>query len=324
MKAVSFHSEGIVCILRLFVRKNLLDLDLIVSVRSRYPVYTLNMGKVDETTIRESASLQEKEDLLAEELRALVGGESAGGKLAIAFSGGVDSTFLLAFAHQHIGDRAIAFTAQSAFFPRSESSFTKRFCEEHAIVQHIFDIDVLSESAIAQNPPDRCYNCKRLIFTKMMDAANDLGCVAIADGTNADDDYDDRPGMRALDELGVKSPLRDVGLTKDDIRHLSRKLHLPTSDKPSLACLATRISHGVALADDDLRAVERSEEVVRSLGFEQCRVRIDGEGKRVARIEVSPDKIEQLISEPIRKDLDEKLRSIGFERVSLDLRGYGN
>lgn len=276
----------------------------------------------NEATYPVGAALREKEQHLAADLEHLAGGAHGNGKLAIAFSGGVDSTFLLAFAHDLLGNRALALTAESPFFPDTESMFANEFCTEHGIEHHRIPIDVLDHPTIASNPPDRCYHCKHLIFTSLMEAVRGLGCAAVADGTNADDSYDDRPGMRALTELGVASPLRDAGLTKADIRTLSHELQLPTSDKPSFACLATRIPHGAAITEPTLRAVEQAEDVLHELGFEQCRVRVQPPALATARIEVLPQRIEDIAREPYRSVIDERLRAIGFEHVAVDLHGY--
>ena len=238
-------------------------------------------------------------------------------QVAVAFSGGVDSTFLLYAAHAVLGDRVLAVTADSAFFPRREQSEAYDFCREHDIRQITFQADVLQDLNIIQNPPDRCYLCKRLIFGSIQKIAAENGITQIAEGSNLDDLGDYRPGMRAIAELGILSPLRDAELTKQEIRQLSKELGLPTWEKPSFACLASRIPYGDLITDDKLRMAERAEAFLLAAGFRQVRVRIHGE---IARIEVLPEDFERLLS--VRQQIVAELKSIGFRYISLDLTGY--
>ena len=238
-------------------------------------------------------------------------------QVAVAFSGGVDSTFLLYAAHAVLGDCVIAVTADSAFFPRREQSEAYDFCREHGIRQITFQADVLQDLNIIQNPPDRCYLCKRLIFGSIQKIAAENGITQIAEGSNLDDLGDYRPGMRAIAELGILSPLRDAELTKQEIRQLSKELGLPTWEKPSFACLASRIPYGDLITDDKLRMAERAEAFLLAAGFRQVRVRIHGE---IARIEVLPEDFERLLS--VRQQIVAELKSIGFRYISLDLTGY--
>lgn len=245
------------------------------------------------------------------------------GDLAVAFSGGIDSTFLLHYAHHLLGDKVKALTASSAFFPGSELAFTKEFCAENGIEQHIVRIDVLSDPVISRNPADRCYHCKRMIFERILEDAAALGCVHVVDGTNADDLDDDRPGIRALEELGVNSPLERAGFSKDDIRTLSHAMGIEIWDKPAFACLATRFPHGTNLVREQLLAVEQAEEVLHEMGFAQCRVRVHGCELDVARIEVEPDRVSDLLDEALRSSVNDRFRALGFSRVTVDLAGYG-
>ena len=238
-------------------------------------------------------------------------------QVAVAFSGGVDSTFLLYAAHAVLGDRVIAVTADSAFFPRREQSEAYDFCREHGIRQITVQADVLQDLNIIQNPPDRCYLCKRLIFGSIQKIAAENGITQIAEGSNLDDLGDYRPGMRAIAELGILSPLRDAELTKQEIRQLSKELGLQTWEKPSFACLASRIPYGDLITDDKLRMAERAEGFLLAAGFRQVRVRIHGE---IARIEVLPEDFERLLS--VRQQIVAELKSIGFRYISLDLTGY--
>ncbi len=245
------------------------------------------------------------------------------GDLAIAFSGGIDSTFLLHYAHSLLGNKVKAFTASSAFFPESELAFSKEFCAENGIELHIEKIDILADPVIASNPKDRCYHCKRAIFERITDAAKLCGCAHVVDGTNVDDMDDYRPGLKALEELGVESPLKRAGLTKDDIRALSCAMGIEIWDKPAFACLATRFPYDTALVRDQLIAVEHAEQVLHDLGFVQCRVRVHGSDLDVARIEVEPERIADVMGEDVRRSIDSGLKALGFGRVSVDLAGYG-
>lgn len=279
--------------------------------------------------------------------------------LAVAYSGGVDSTLLLYAAKQALGDRTAALTAVSAFFPEREQTEAVSFCRDNGIRQILIDFDVLSVEGVRQNPSDRCYLCKRTLFGKFLETAgtfekdavsqenpgngaepggqeSDAACGkrcawAVAEGSNLDDLQDDRPGMRAIEELRILSPLRDAGMTKADIRELSRQFGLPTWDKPSFACLASRFVFGETITEEKLRMVERAEELLRSLGFSQFRVRIHGNGRDgknpgmqppMARIEVLPEQFPLLIREEVRKNVTKTLRSIGFSYVTMDLDGY--
>ena len=254
--------------------------------------------------------LQSKYEALKNYLREL-------GSAAVAFSSGVDSTFLLRVAHDVLGDRAVAVTAHSKFFPARELDETKEFCAREGIRQITFEIRQLDLDGVKDNPPDRCYRCKKALFERIKALAdeNDLACVI--EGSNMDDDGDYRPGMKALAELGIDSPLKHVGLWKHEIRSLSRELGLPTWDKPSFACLASRFAYGETISEDKLAMVERAEEFLIGHGFRQLRVRIHD---RLARIELEPTEFERLLK--IRAEVSTVLRTIGFQYVTLDIQGY--
>ncbi|MBR4223720.1 MAG: ATP-dependent sacrificial sulfur transferase LarE [Oscillospiraceae bacterium] len=256
-------------------------------------------------------TLTEKEHRLEEILRSA-------GSVYIAYSAGVDSTFLLRAAYDITG-AVTAVTMRSPFMPEEEIEDSISFCKEQGIPQIIVDHDTLTGD-IVHNPPDRCYRCKRVIFSRIKSLAEENGIVAVFDGSNADDDPADRPGMRALEELGIRSPLREAGLTKADIRALSRKMGLPTWDKPSLACLATRIATGERLTKEKLAMTAAAERYIRSLGIAQCRVRMQGD---TARIETDPDDIPRLAAQGTASAVYEHLRGLGYTHVSLDLGGYG-
>ena len=196
-------------------------------------------------------------------------------RVAIAFSGGVDSSYLL-YAALHYGARARAYYVNSAFQPRFELEDARRLAGDlHADLREL-QVDVLSSPTVTANPPDRCYHCKRVIFRTIAAAAAEDGFPVLLDGTNASDDAGDRPGMRALRELSVRSPLRECGLTKDEIRRLSREAGLFTWDKPSYACLATRIPTGTVITQEALKKVERGEQLLREAGFRDIRIRLHG------------------------------------------------
>lgn len=249
------------------------------------------------------------------------------GGLAVAFSGGVDSTFLLARAMKvaqahRIEDRMLAITAHSAFFPEVESTFVQQFVEECAIKHIDVFIDVLGIPEVASNGSDRCYECKLRIFKSMIEAANSRDITNVVDGTNIDDLQDVRPGLKALRELGVISPLADAGLTKQDIRSVSKEMGLLTYDKPAMACLATRIPFGQELNAVILKRVEEAEDAIRQMGFPQARVRVsDGEGLS-ARIELPPADIHLMVQEQTRQLVLEQLKALGFCYVAVDLLGY--
>ena len=257
-------------------------------------------------------TLTEKNERLRDWIRAC-------GRLAVAFSGGVDSSFLLKTAQEVLGEGARAFIVRSVFIPVREFEDAVSFCETHGIAYTVLEADVLAIPEVKGNPVDRCYYCKRNLFTMMLDAASSMGFSVLADGTNADDTGDYRPGMRALRELGVRSPLMESGLTKAEIRALSRNMGLPCWDKPSAACLASRVTYGESLTAEKLKSVEEAESLLHSFGVRQCRVRVHGNS---ARIEVLPEDFEVIITEQNRRKICEKLKESGYTYVSLDLEGF--
>lgn len=241
------------------------------------------------------------------------------GSVAVAFSGGVDSTFLLYAAKEALGDKAVAISAKSCSFPERELNEAKEFCRAHQIRQIIFDSEELDIEGFASNPKNRCYICKRELFGKMIKIAEDEGIAVIAEGSNLDDNGDYRPGLQAIAELNIQSPLRTVGFTKEDIRALSMQLGLPTWDKPSNACLASRFVYGESITAEKLGMVDKAEQLLLDLGFRQVRVRIHG---TMARIEILPDEFDKLISENVRNRITASFREIGFTYVTMDLIGY--
>lgn len=256
--------------------------------------------------------LHEKYNILQSRLSEL-------GSLAVAFSGGVDSTFLLRVAHDVLGDRALAVTAAPPFVPVREQKEAADYCRTAGIRQIVIPPDALDMNGIRHNPPDRCYHCKRIIFSRIIEAAGRNGIRHVAEGSNTDDTGDYRPGMRAIRELGVLSPLLDAGLSKSDIRVLSRELDLPTWDKPSFACLASRFVYGEAITDERLAMVDRAEQLLLDLGFRQFRVRIHGD---LARVEILPADFGRIMETDCREKVCSALKAYGFSYVTLDLAGY--
>jgi len=241
------------------------------------------------------------------------------GSLAVAFSGGVDSTFLLKIAHDVLGDKAIAVTARSLFFPEREQNEAKEFCVKEKITHVFCDFEELKVDGVAQNPTERCYLCKNALLKKIKTAIEPFNIKYIAEGSHADDDESDRPGFRAVKEHGVKSPLKDAGFTKADIRELSKNIGLLTWDKPSFACLASRFPYGEAITKEKLGMVEQAERLLFDLKFTQFRVRIHG---KIARIEINPIEFAKIILPEISREIYNGLKNIGFTYVTLDLGGY--
>ncbi len=239
--------------------------------------------------------------------------------VAVAFSGGVDSTFLLKVAHDVLGDNAIAVTAQSCSFPKRELNEAKAFCEAEGIRHFICESEELEIEGFAQNPKNRCYLCKRELFEKMIELAKEQGVRYIAEGSNLDDNGDYRPGLQAVAELDVKSPLRKVGLSKKEIRQLSRDLNLPTWEKQSFACLSSRFVYGETITREKLAMVDKAEQLLLDLGFHQIRVRIHG---MMARVELLPEEFEAFMKKEVRELVISRFKEYGFTYVTLDLQGY--
>lgn len=256
--------------------------------------------------------LQAKKQKLEEYLKEL-------GSIAVAFSSGVDSTFLLKVAKDVLYDKVIAVTARSHSFPKRELDEATAFCEKEGIRQLVIDSEELSIEGFSSNPKNRCYLCKHELFTKIKEVASVNGIEYVAEGSNIDDNGDYRPGLKAVEELGIKSPLRYAGLTKAEIRELSKEMGLPTWDKPSFACLASRFVYGETISEKKLGMVDRAEQLLLDLGFKQVRVRIHG---NIARIEVMPEEIAKLTEEKVRNEVNKTLKDIGFDYVTMDLAGY--
>lgn len=241
------------------------------------------------------------------------------GNLIVAFSSGVDSTFLLKTAHDLLGDKVIAVTARSCSFPQRELNEAEAFCRTEGIEHIIVDSEELSIDGFSENPVNRCYLCKHELFTKIRQIAAERQIPYIAEGSNMDDNGDYRPGLTAVAELEIKSPLREAGLTKDEIRQLSRELSLPTWNKQSFACLSSRFVYGETITEQKLSMVDRAEQLLLDLGFHQVRVRIHGD---IARIEVEPAEFAKLLQNDTAAKLNTQLQEFGFSYITLDLGGY--
>ncbi len=239
--------------------------------------------------------------------------------VAVAFSSGVDSTFLLFAAKEALGSDVLAVTASSYLFPERELDEAKAFCEKHGIEQAVFKPEELKIEGFSANPPNRCYLCKKELFEKILDVAKKAGMKEVVEGSNLDDNGDYRPGLIAIKELDIKSPLRHIGFTKEEIRILSKHLGLPTWEKPSFACLASRFPYGEEITEKKLSMIDKAEQLLIDLGFTQLRVRIHG---TIARIELLPAEFSHFWEEDIRIKVYKAFKEIGFSYVALDIQGY--
>ena len=256
--------------------------------------------------------LSQKLEKLKDRLRELK-------SVAVAYSGGVDSNFLLKVAKDTLGDKAIAVTMHAMMHSDVEIEEAKEYAKKFGVKHIIVNIDKFNVEEFLENSPKRCYYCKTAVFTKVKEIAKENSIEHVVDGTNLSDLGDYRPGLKALEELNIISPLKDSGLTKDDIRALSKEMELSTHNKPAFACLATRIPYGTRITNDMLRMIEKGEQYLIELGFSQFRVRHHGD---IARIEVEKDEIHKFFSNDILEKTNNKFRDIGFKYTTLDMNGY--
>ena len=239
--------------------------------------------------------------------------------LIVAYSGGVDSAYLAYAAHRALGAAAVCVTADSPSYPEHHRALALRIAGEFGFTHQFIQTAEMARPEYRANPANRCYYCKHELYTHLAALARERGIPVIADGSNADDRGDYRPGRQAAREFGVRSPLDEVSLTKADIRELSRRAGLPTWDEPASACLSSRIPYFSEVTDDKLRMIERAEEVLRGLGFRICRVR---HHDSIARLELGPGEMNRALEPEVAGTIDRELRAIGYAHVTVDLRGY--
>ncbi len=241
------------------------------------------------------------------------------GSVLVAFSGGVDSTFLVKVIYEVLGPKSLAVIAKSATYPARELKVACSLADEIGIRYTVIETDELTDSSFLTNNKDRCYHCKHELFSKLVEFAKAEGLSCVVDGSNYDDLSDYRPGSKAASELGVRSPLCEASITKSEIRQYSKELGLSTWDKPALACLASRLPHGTRITVENLERVGKAEDCLRQLGLRQVRVRHHDD---TARIEVDPAEISTLLDDRKRKAAIEGLKALGYTYVTLDMEGY--
>lgn len=271
-----------------------------------------------EQTTQAQTDVSEPSEQALQKYRDLLDYLAQQGSLAVAFSGGVDSTFLLKCAKEALGKNVIAVTAKSLSFPERERREAQEFCRHEGIRHFVVESEELKIPGFSHNPTNRCYLCKSELFHEIRQLADREGMAQVAEGSNMDDNGDYRPGLKAVAEQGILSPLRHAGLYKSEIRSISRQMGLPTWNKQSFACLSSRFAYGESITPKKLGMVDRAEQELLDLGFHQVRVRIHGDS--LARIEVLPAEFPQLLDNAQRLVRD--FKALGFSYVTMDLAGY--
>jgi uncharacterized protein len=262
--------------------------------------------------LESSSTVDHKDAALRRALRKLP-------SLIVAYSGGVDSAFLALAATQELGHRALCVTADSASYPERHRRLARSIAEACGLNHEVIRTDELARPEYRSNPANRCYFCKHELYTHLTAIARERGIAAIADGSNADDRGDYRPGRQAAREFGVLSPLDAAGLTKSEIRDLSKRAGLPTWDEPASACLSSRIPYFSEVTEEKLRTIERAQAVLRNLGFRVCRVR---HHDSTARVELGIDELPRAYEPELAATIDRELRALGYREVTIDPRGY--
>jgi uncharacterized protein len=241
------------------------------------------------------------------------------GKILVAFSGGVDSTFLLKVTKDVLGDNVLAVIASSETYPEREQKEALRIAEDLNVRYKVIHTKELDDPNFRDNPPERCYFCKKELFSRLKEIAAEENILHVCDGSNFEDTFDFRPGAKAAEELDVHSPLKETGLDKSEIRILSRELGLPTWDKPAMACLSSRVPYFTRIEKESLRRIDSAEEYLKTRGFSQLRVR---HHDQIARIEITPQDFPKIIAEKMRSEIVENLKKMGYLYVTIDLAGY--